>query len=204
MKMERWQLCFECLLLLGVLFGVAACNAGPDSSGRSESRLSNVQAASTDPAPTFPVANAPYLGVKMLSPHSGCSFLSSPINFCDARHRSLIDRVIAEQRPSFNGHYIVAQLEEWPEFFQRSVVVVNSRTGIVYPLPIDALSGPLSSAGRSVGYGIVETSVEAEEFCLVGAVLAYRSINEGRFCFGFDGVRFAGHKTPYMASDGQG
>lgn len=195
---------FNHALLLVILLAVAACEGKPGPSGRSDIPVSNLQQANDDPVLASPAGNARYAGVRMLSPHSGCSYLSSPVNFCDDRHRSLIEEVIAERKANFNGHYIVAELEEWPQFFQRSVVVVNTRTGIVYPLPIDALSGPLSSAGRSSGFGRVETSAKASQFCLVGAVLAYRSISEGRYCFGFDGTRFTGHKTSYMPSDGEG
>lgn len=192
------------VLLLGLLLSAAACTGKPNSSENPAAVVPPTGAATTTKeVPASTAGNARYAGVKMLSPHSGCAFLSSPINFCDDRHRARIDKVLAEQRPNFNGHYIVAELEEWPEYFQRSVVVINARSGVVYPLPIDALSGPLSSKGEPTTYGKVETSVDAQQFCLVGAMLAYRSINEGRFCFGFDGVRFTGHQTAYMAPEGQ-
>ncbi|WP_313420057.1 hypothetical protein [Stenotrophomonas sp.] len=185
-------------MLTGLLPAIAACTGTQGPSDRATMAATADEAALANEDPAAPVGNARYAGTRMLSPHSGCSFLSSPVNFCDERHRALIERVIAERQPNFNGRYIVAELDEWPEFFQRSVVVINASTGIVYPLPIDALSGPLSAHGRSATYGTVETSLDATQFCLVGAVLAYRSINDGRFCFGFDDGRFTGHVTPYM------
>ncbi len=190
-------------LVLGLILSAVACEGRPSTSDSLAVPDSANDVGKKDEGSQRPALNAGYVGTKMLSPHSGCSFLSSPINFCDQRHRVLIEQVIAGQRPNFNERYIVAELEEWPEVFQRSVVVINTRTGVVYPLPIDALSGPLSISGHSSGYGAVETSVDAKTFCLVGAVLAYRSITEGRFCFGFDGSRFTGYRTAYMTADEQ-
>lgn len=185
-------------LPLSLLLATAACAGKPGASESLAAGTSTTDPATTGENPASTARNAGYAGVRMLSPHSGCTFLSSPINFCDDRHRAEINKVIAEQRPNFNGHYIVAELEEWPEYFQRSVVVINARSGVVYPVPIDALSGALSSRGRPMGHGTLETSVDAQQFCLLGTILAYRSINEGRFCFGFDGVRFTGYQTAYM------
>lgn len=92
----------------------------------------------------------------------------------------------------------VAQLDERKEYFQRSIVLIDSRDGTVYPLPIDAFSGPLVGKDGARTYGTVETSVESDTFCVSGALLVYRAFEEGRFCFGFDGVRFTGHTTQYM------
>ena len=152
------------------------------------------------PVPPAPVAthNAPYAGVVMNYPHSGCSYEYSPVDFCDAEHRAQIEKAIRTQAPNFNTHYILAQLDERKEYFQRTIVLINSRDGTVYPLPIDAFSGPLVDDKGAREYGRVETAPESKTFCVSGAVLVYRAFEEGRFCFGFDGLRFTGHATQYM------
>ncbi|WP_216821535.1 hypothetical protein [Stenotrophomonas sp. ESTM1D_MKCIP4_1] len=155
-------------------------------------------AACKDAGPSSMPANAPYAGVVMSYPHSGCSYTYSPVDFCDAAHRAQIDEAIRTQVPNFKTHYILAQLEERKEYFQRSIVLIDSRDGTVYPLPIDAFSGPLVGKDGAREYGKVETSLQADTFCVSSALLVYRAFEEGRFCFGFDGVRFTGHATQYM------
>lgn len=180
---------FQQVLLLILLVLIAACAGKPDPSRGS---------AAASQAPASTPHNAPYAGVVMSYPHSGCAYEYSPVDFCDAQHRAQIDQAILTQVPNFNRHYILAQLDERKEYFQRSIVLIDSRDGTVYPLPIDAFSGPLVGKEGARTYGTVETSAESDTFCVSGALLVYRAFEEGRFCFGFDGVRFTGRTTQYM------
>jgi len=190
--------------LAAAWFGVAclpaACSgAGPSGAGPvPESRENAAPTAAPAAAAGTASGNAPYAGVVMSYPHSGCSYQYSPVDFCDAAHRAQINEAIRTQVPNFNTHYILAQLDERKEYFQRSIVLIDSRDGTVYPLPIDAFSGPLVDKEGAREYGKVETSREADTFCVSSALLVYRAFEEGRFCFGFDGVRFTGHTTQYM------
>ncbi|WP_313142101.1 hypothetical protein [Stenotrophomonas sp.] len=167
-------------------FGIALCG------------IACLTAACSNAGPSSVPGNAPYAGVVMSYPHSGCSYTSSPVDFCDAAHRAQIEAAIRTQAPNFKTHYILAQLEERREYFQRSIVLIDSRDGTVYPLPIDAFSGPMVGKEGAREYGKVETSLQGDTFCVRSALLVYRAFEEGRFCFGFDGLRFTGHKTQYM------
>jgi len=200
----RWQMHVRRLVLLIALFGIAempaACSgAGPSGAApvpesRENASPTVAPAAAAGTAP----GNAPYAGMVMSYPHSGCSYQYSPVDFCDAAHRAQINEAIRTQVPNFKTHYILAQLDERKEYFQRSIVLIDSRDGTVYPLPIDAFSGPLVDKEGAREYGKVETSPEADTFCVSSAMLVYRAFEEGRFCFGFDGLRFTGHTTQYM------
>ncbi|WMJ69516.1 hypothetical protein [Stenotrophomonas sp. 24(2023)] len=145
-----------------------------------------------------PPGNAPYAGVIINYPHSGCSFAYSPVDFCDADHRAQIETAIRTQAPNFNRHYLLAVLQERKAYFQQSIVLIDSRDGTVFPLPIDAFSGRLAGTGGATSEGTVETAVDSDTFCVSGALLVYRAFEQGRFCFGFDGQRFTGHPTQYM------
>lgn len=190
--------------LAAAWFGVACLPAACSGAGPSgaapvpESRENAAPTAAPAAAAGTASGNAPYAGVVMSYPHSGCSYQYSPVDFCDAEHRAQINEAIRTQAPNFNTHYILAQLDERKEYFQRSIVLIDSRDGTVYPLPIDAFSGPLVDKEGAREYGKVETSREADTFCVSSALLVYRAFEEGRFCFGFDGVRFTGHTTQYM------
>ncbi|MCI1101681.1 hypothetical protein MOQ29_01370 [Stenotrophomonas maltophilia] len=121
-----------------------------------------------------------------------------PIDFCDAQHVARIEEALRNEKPNFNQHYLLVQADDRPGFFQRSVVLVDTRTGRATPLPIDAFTGPAEKGGDAIRYGTLETGVDRQQFCLDGALLVYRAFEEGRFCFGFDGERFTGHETQYM------
>ena len=139
-----------------------------------------------------------YSGMNLPYDHEGCSYRYSPVDFCDARHRAAIEDALQHQKPNFNQHYLLVQVDDRPEYFQRTLVLVDTRTGRATPLPFDAFTGPAGKGGDATGYGTLETGVDRQQFCLDGALLVYRVFEEGRFCFGFDGERFTGHETQYM------
>ncbi|HHB9417458.1 TPA: hypothetical protein ACOEN8_002442, partial [Stenotrophomonas maltophilia] len=139
-----------------------------------------------------------YSGMNLPYDHDGCSYRYSPVDFCDARHRGAIEDALQHQKPNFNKHYLLVQVDDRPEYFQRTLVLVDTRTGRATPLPFDAFTGPAGKGGEATGYGTLETGVDQPQFCLDGALLVYRVFEQGRFCFGFDGERFTGHETQYM------
>ncbi|HDS1579034.1 TPA: hypothetical protein QEL15_001078 [Stenotrophomonas maltophilia] len=143
-------------------------------------------------------ARAGYSGMNLPYDHSGCSYRYSPVDFCDAQHRARIEEALRTRTPDFNQHYLLVQVDDRPEYFQRTLVLVDTRTGRATPLPIDAFTGPAGKGGEATGYGTLETGVDQQQFCLEGALLVYRVFEQGRFCFGFDGERFSGHQTQYM------
>ncbi|WP_295570416.1 hypothetical protein [uncultured Stenotrophomonas sp.] len=143
-------------------------------------------------------AGVSYSGMNLPYDHDGCSYRYSPVDFCDAQHVARIEEALRNATPNFDKHYLLVQVDDRPEFFQRSVLLVDTRTGRATPLPIDAFTGPAEKGGDAIRYGTLYTGVDQQQFCLDGALLVYRALEEGRFCFGFDGERFTGHETQYM------
>lgn len=130
----------------------------------------------------------------------GCSFLHSPVDFCDARHIRLIREALATRKPDFAQHYAVLSISEWPAYHQRSVVAVDLRNGAVHPLPIDAYSGPVGTRDSATSDGRLRYGLDSNRLCVDGAILAYRQLRDGTFCFTLQDGRFTGHRTPYMVS----
>ena len=100
-----------------------------------------------------------YSGVNLPYDHDGCSYRYSPVDFCDARHRAAIEDALQQQKPNFNQHYLLVQVDDRPEYFQRTLVLVDTRTGRATPLPFDAFTGPAGKGGDATGYGTLETGV---------------------------------------------
>jgi hypothetical protein len=149
-------------------------------------------------------SNHPYEGIYIAyakSQLTPCSFAYSPINFCDDRHLGEIRSAIANQRPGFNKHFILLTPIESAKYHQRSVMAIDAIKGTVYPLPIDAYSGPMGKLPAAKADGKVTYSLDGNEVCIDGTILAYRTFNEGHFCFQFENDRFVGYHTPYMYTD---
>ncbi|MBB4515703.1 hypothetical protein [Paraburkholderia fungorum] len=127
-----------------------------------------------------------------------CSFQFSPVNFCDDKHVAAINSALSEQAPNFNGHYILLTISEYPRYHQRSVVAIDTNTGVVYPLPIDAYSGPTDKSGNTSKDGKVTLDLKSNKVCIDGTILVYRALEHGKFCFTFEGHKFVGHHTTYM------
>jgi hypothetical protein len=128
----------------------------------------------------------------------GCSFQFSPVDFCDEKHMGLINAAISEQAPNFNQHYILLLISEWPKYHQRSVAAIDTTTGVVYPAPIDAYSGPLNKKGSAEQDGKVTFGMDSNKVCIDGSILVYKATEQGNFCFDFQADRFVGHHTTYM------
>jgi hypothetical protein len=139
--------------------------------------------------------------VEMGYSHNECSFTYSPVSFCDERHISEIKNAIAEEVPNFDEHYIILKIKEWGDldYYGYSVVVIDVRTGVVYPMPFDYFSDRVGAAG-SVADKIKKLvfSTKNNKICINGAILVYRATTSGKFCFYFDGSKFTGYRTEYM------
>jgi hypothetical protein len=115
------------------------------------------------------------------------------VNFCDQKHISAIKFAIKKRRPDFNGHYIFLSIPIAGGNNLRSVGVIDTITGVVYPLPFDYFGGYVDSRGyldknleQRVEYGI-----ESDEICFRGSIYAYRNTFENdTSCYVFDGVQF--------------
>jgi hypothetical protein len=145
------------------------------------------------------VANHPFDHVEINYTHDGCSFQVSPIDFCDARHVKIIKSAISGKSANFNRHYILLSIEEWPPSPDgRSLVAIDTLTGIVYPVPIDSYQGRMYDQGNFSGKPNLSFSLKSNRLCIKGDILVYRGNTDGHFCFDFDGEKFTGYHTEYM------
>ncbi|RQH10136.1 hypothetical protein D1Y85_01770 [Paraburkholderia dinghuensis] len=127
-----------------------------------------------------------------------CSFQYSPVDFCDEKHLSAINQAISGKSANFNGHFILLVYPEWEQYHQQSVMAIDTKTGVVYPLPIDAFSGFMHGHSTAKDHGVIRYSLSSSKVCISGAILVYRAFEEGNFCFEFSGDKFIGHHTEYM------
>lgn len=132
---------------------------------------------------------------------NGCSFQGSPIDFCDERHLAEIKKAIATMKPNFNEHYILLPILERKKYFQKSIVLIDTVSGIVYPLPIDFYSGYANNKKGASNFGTIKYSLNKNTICIEGSIFVYRSEKDGVFCFYFNGTTFSGYRTTYMTND---
>ncbi|UZW60214.1 hypothetical protein [Lysobacter enzymogenes] len=149
------------------------------------------------PAPEPPPVQAK-VGLEMGYRSEGCSFQYSPVDFCDERHLALIDEAIATRKPDFNRRYILLSIPEWPDYHQESVVAIDPAARKAYPVPIDAYSGPGGESGEPAARGKLTYALDSDRICIEGAILAYKVVKDGSFCFVLRDGRFTGYKTAYM------
>ncbi|MBT8769602.1 hypothetical protein [Metapseudomonas boanensis] len=132
------------------------------------------------------------------SNQEGCSFSFSPINFCDKRRIQEMEKALINTPPNFNKHYIIAIIPERMEYHQNSIVAIDSRSGVAYPVPIDAYSGTPNKDDPKGKNGSVIFEIGSNKLCIEGEILAARALESGLFCFYFKDEKFTGHKTSYM------
>lgn len=142
--------------------------------------------------------NHPYTKIEIPYDHNGCSFQGSPIDYCDEKHLNAIDEAIKNQRPNFNKKYILLTIQERKNYYQSTLVAIDSNTGIVYPIPIDFYSGYANKKGGANDFGKLTYSLESNKVCIEGSIFVYRAEEDGTFCFNLQGDRFTGHQTTYM------
>nr|WP_241023606.1 hypothetical protein [Burkholderia sp. Ac-20365] len=139
--------------------------------------------------------------VKIAYAHEGCSFLFSPVDFCDERHIREIKSAIRNGTVNFNNHYMLLTINEWnlSNIYGNSVVAIDLRSGMAYPMPFDYFSSktnarklPLKNKPQLI------FSKESDQVCIDGSILVYRATSSGLFCFRFVGDKFVGYRTEYM------
>jgi hypothetical protein len=111
---------------------------------------------------------------------------------------SEIKSALKNGKPNFNQYFIVITPTEWEKDHLKSVLAIDTRNGIAYPVPIDGYSGFLHGKSRSKENGKISFSLNGSELCITGGILVYRAFEEGKFCFKFENDKFVGHHTEYM------
>lgn len=143
-------------------------------------------------------SRAGFAQVQFAYPHSRCTYPYSPTDFCDTTHRNAYARALESAPANFANGLVLLDIPARPEFHQKSLVVLDPDSGIVWPLPFDAYAGRLDTHGNPTGEGTLEFSSDSSTVCIDGSLLTYRVIETGHFCFTFNGGRFEGHITQYM------
>lgn len=126
-----------------------------------------------------------------------CSYQYSPVDFCDDQHISAIKNAIVMKRPNFNRHYILLPISERNWYHGHSLVAIDVETGMAYPFPFDSYSGYMDSKGNVHGDGRLSYSLDSNQVCVSGSIVAYRETDSGTLCWKFEGGKFVGHRTPY-------
>lgn len=121
-----------------------------------------------------------------------CAFNYGLINYCDIKHVSLYKKTLLNKKIDFNQSFIVLPILEYQNPNQYSLVIINSNTGLVYPLPIDWYEKKVG------GKEAIQYSLENNQICINGGLHHWKVDENGRFCFQFDGKKFIGHNTNYM------
>lgn len=185
---------FSLLAALLISISQSACNAQP-LPNQSEAQDPSLQRVLQD-SPRDQ-ARASVVQVQFEYPHSRCAYPYSPTDFCDAVHINAYRDALENKPENFANGLILLEIPTRPEYHQKSLVVIEPDTGVVWPFPFDAYSGPIDEAGNSIGDGTLEYSANSSTVCIEGALLVYRALETGRFCFTFNGGRFEGHVTEY-------
>jgi hypothetical protein len=116
-------------------------------------------------------SNHSYSGVRiayLTSSLTDCSFQYSPVDFCDERHVSEIKSALSTMKPNFNRSFIVITPTESEMDHMRSVLVIDVRTGIAYPLPIDGYSDFLHEKSRAKQNGKIQFALNDNQLCIAG------------------------------------
>jgi len=107
-----------------------------------------------------------------------------------------INDAIEKKMVNFDKRYILLFIPERAGFFERSLVVIDADTGVVYPVPIDFYSGP-PEKGKINHFGDLNFNADYDEICINGSIYAYRVQQDGKFCFKFDDGKFTGLNSAY-------
>lgn len=135
--------------------------------------------------------------VEFAHPHSRCAYPNSPTDFCDSTHRSAYARALEDAPANFANGLIRLDIPTRPEYHQKSLVVLEPDTGVVWPFPFDAYAGSPDTDGNPISEGTLEFSSDSSTACIGGSLLVYRALKAGRFCFTYDSGRLEGHSTQY-------
>jgi hypothetical protein len=144
-------------------------------------------------------ANHPFAKIVIPDPGQSCSYEFSPINFCDEKHMGAIEGAISDKKPNFNGTYILLTIIESAKDHEQSLVIIDVRTGVVYPAPMDFFSGKPKEDGSVGDFGKIDYGADSDQICIDGSIVAYRAEQDGKFCFHFRDGKFTGLDTAYTA-----
>lgn len=99
------------------------------------------------------------------------------VNFCDRYHMSAIRKAIAKRAIDFDNQFILLIIPEEKLRKIVNVAVIDSLTGIVYPLPFDAFGGYVDSHGRDIAAPKREIvySLNNNKICFSGSIYDYRN-----------------------------
>ncbi|MDD1789722.1 hypothetical protein [Burkholderia gladioli] len=135
----------------------------------------------------------------MLTPATNARSNIPPLIFCDNRHIKEYNSALKNKPANFNSDYILLPIKEWDD--ERSLVAIDKRSGVVYPVPIDSYFDTPKEVGTSAQHAKLNFSKESNEVCIYGSILVYRANETGKFCFRLEGNKFVGHHTTYMGHD---
>lgn len=166
----------------------------PPSTGTKSDTLT---AATTHPVEPASQARASVAQVQFAYPSSRCAYPYSPTNFCDTVHTAAYTHALESRPVNFAERLILLDISTRPEYHQKSLVVLEPETGVVWPFPFDAYSGVIDTRGSPAGEGSLDFSINSSTVCIEGALLVYHALDNGRFCFTFNNGTFDGHNTQY-------
>lgn len=132
--------------------------------------------------------------------HRNCSFIGSPVDFCDPSFQREFDIALATREPDFNHDMIVVAIDTRPQYEQKALAAISVSSKKVYPLPFDHFSSSFSKTD-AVGPGRITYALADDRVCIDGAIMAYRSVQSGHMCWRFSGDKFTGEQTPYTYAD---
>ncbi|WP_257813232.1 hypothetical protein [Burkholderia glumae] len=132
-------------------------------------------------------------------PRDECSFKYSPVDFCDNKHIKEYNSALQTKSANFNSNYILLPIKERDD--ERSLVAIDKRSGVVYPVPIDSYFDTPKGNGVPERRAKLKFSKQSNEVCIYGTILVYRANGTGKFCFQLEGNKFVGYHTTYMGHD---
>lgn len=196
---------FVTLILSLLLFSQTACSVQPASIQNSDGKPSPATGTESDTLTAATMhrvepaaqARANVAQVQFAYPNSRCAYPYSPTNFCDAVHTAAYAHALESKPVNFAERLILLDISTRPEYHQKSLVVLEPETGVVWPFPFDAYSGEIDAHGNPTGEGSLEFSINSSTVCIEGALLVFRALESGRFCFTFNNGTFDGHNTQY-------
>jgi hypothetical protein len=95
---------------------------------------------------------------------------------------------------------VVVTIDSRPEYAQQTLVAISPRLRMAYPLPFDFFSSSFSENEKSKP-GLVVYSIDSNEICIRGEIMAYKTILNDNLCWKLSSDQFSGEITPYTYPD---
>jgi len=128
--------------------------------------------------------------------HKNCKFVGSPIDFCSPKFTAAYREALDNRDADFNHDMILLALDSRLEYMQQTLVAISPLHRTIYPFPFDFFSSSFS-ATKKKAKGTLVYSLRSNSVCIKGAILAYRSVQDGQLCWRFIDQQFSGEITPY-------